>query len=429
MTDHLDDIKQFDELLVSDVLTSDVPAVSANVAHYGHENLNHAENQSIKGSVVARGTGEGLILRLDGRISKTALLTSLIEYVESRKAFFAGQEVTLEWLEARPQDGVLSEISSTLQSKYQMMVKASRMFERLGSGRVGEPEQLSRSIEKSTDQFIPDFNKDAVHNFKPALRPVAVAANFDPSRLSNHSQMAAKKSTHSSADFNDAGWRSDHNQTGRSQNSSGQNSSGQNLSGQNSSGSGFSDSTSLFDGVTALGSQAAGLSVIQGSGNQGSHIQGKVSMQGYNAQEPKGGISEALLWDEPDARIIRETLRGGQKIESEHSVVIVGDVNSGAEIVAGGDIFVLGRLRGVAHAGAYDESGAGRKIFALQMQPTQLRIGSIISQGSDENGGLPEIAKIEGNMIVVEPYGFGNAPTGRTSGGRTPAGKASKAAK
>jgi septum site-determining protein MinC len=118
-----------------------------------------------------------------------------------------------------------------------------------------------------------------------------------------------------------------------------------------------------------------------------------------------------MLWDEPDTRIIYGTLRSGQKVETEHSIVVFGDVNSGAEVIAGGDIVILGTLRGIAHAGAYDESGGGRVIFSLNLQPTQLRIGLVISRGaggerseaSPRSGG-PEVARVESNMIVVEPY-------------------------
>jgi septum site-determining protein MinC len=98
-------------------------------------------------------------------------------------------------------------------------------------------------------------------------------------------------------------------------------------------------------------------------------------------------------------------------MESEHSIIVVGDVNSGAEVIAGGDVIILGTLRGIAHAGAYDESGGGRVIFSLNLRPTQLRIGLVISRGSGAEdaestprGGLPEVARVDGNMIVVEPY-------------------------
>jgi septum formation inhibitor MinC len=126
----------------------------------------------------------------------------------------------------------------------------------------------------------------------------------------------------------------------------------------------------------------------------------------------RGGASaNPLSWDEPDARFFYGTLRSGQKIETEHSIVIVGDVNSGAEVIAGGDVVILGTLRGIAHAGAYDESGGGRFIFSINLKPTQLRIGLVISRGtgaedagSTPKGGLPEVARVDGNIIVVEPY-------------------------
>ena len=131
-------------------------------------------------------------------------------------------------------------------------------------------------------------------------------------------------------------------------------------------------------------------------------------MEGFDSRV---GGGNGLTWDEPDARVIYGTLRSGQKIETEHSVVIFGDVNSGAEVIAGGDIVILGTLRGIAHAGAYDESGGGRVIFSLNLQPTQLRIGLVISRGvgEDRTEGAPrtggaEVARVESNAIVVEPY-------------------------
>jgi septum site-determining protein MinC len=130
-----------------------------------------------------------------------------------------------------------------------------------------------------------------------------------------------------------------------------------------------------------------------------------------NIESRSASAVNPMLWDEPDTRMVYGTLRSGQKVETEHSIVIFGDVNSGAEVVAGGDIVILGTLRGIAHAGAYDESGGGRVIFSLNLQPTQLRIGLVISRGSGSEymestprGGMPEIARVQGNVIVVEPY-------------------------
>lgn len=133
-----------------------------------------------------------------------------------------------------------------------------------------------------------------------------------------------------------------------------------------------------------------------------------------------GDFDEESLADIPDARMVFGTLRSGQRVESEHSLIVAGDVNSGAELIAGGDIFVLGKLRGVAHAGAYDETGAGRVIFALELEPTQLRIGGVITRGGSEGHakGVAELARVDGDMIVVEPYQTRRGTSGGSSSRR-----------
>ena len=78
----------------------------------------------------------------------------------------------------------------------------------------------------------------------------------------------------------------------------------------------------------------------------------------------------------------RGTLRSGQVIESESSVTIIGDVNPGAKIISGGNIVILGALKGNAHAG----SGGDRScfIFALDMNPIQIQIGDLIAKSPDK---------------------------------------------
>ena len=85
-------------------------------------------------------------------------------------------------------------------------------------------------------------------------------------------------------------------------------------------------------------------------------------------------------------------------------VVVVGDVNPGAEVVASGDIVVMGALRGVAHAGARGEEAA--VVVALQLQPLQLRIAHRVARSPDEPlaGRGPEIARIRNGVVEVEPF-------------------------
>lgn len=103
-------------------------------------------------------------------------------------------------------------------------------------------------------------------------------------------------------------------------------------------------------------------------------------------------------------KFLRNTVRSGQVINYPGNIVIIGDVNSGAEIYASGNIIVLGSLRGTVHAGM---DGNNRAIVAaFYLQPQILRICDILTR-SPEDAELPqypEVAKIKGDSIVVEPY-------------------------
>ena len=107
-----------------------------------------------------------------------------------------------------------------------------------------------------------------------------------------------------------------------------------------------------------------------------------------------------------ETRFIRHTLRSGQIERAlEGNMVILGDVNPGAEVVAAGDIIVLGTLRGVAHAGALGNTAS--VIFALNLLPTQLRIGRFITRAPAEQKRRhqrAEIARVLEDAIIVEEY-------------------------
>ncbi|WNC87341.1 septum site-determining protein MinC [Thermosynechococcus sp. QKsg1] len=88
---------------------------------------------------------------------------------------------------------------------------------------------------------------------------------------------------------------------------------------------------------------------------------------------------------------LKTTLRSGMEIHHDATVVIVGDVNAGASIIAAGDIIVWGRLRGIAHAGAKGNRGA--RIMTLEMAATQLRIADLLARTPDPpNPPYPEVA-------------------------------------
>jgi septum site-determining protein MinC len=85
-------------------------------------------------------------------------------------------------------------------------------------------------------------------------------------------------------------------------------------------------------------------------------------------------------------------------------VVVLGDVNPGAEVIAGGDVIVWGHLRGIVHAGAMGDPE--RCVCALDLSPTQLRIGSHIARPPDEKRrrkeSRPERAFIIDDQIIAE---------------------------
>lgn len=107
-----------------------------------------------------------------------------------------------------------------------------------------------------------------------------------------------------------------------------------------------------------------------------------------------------------DGQFYRGTLRKGAVLESDSSIIILGDVEQGAKVIAKGNIVVIGSLHGWIHAGA-----AGSKeafVVAWFMKPELLRIGNIEAKHQvicQESMGLrgPKIAVVDGHRIYVDP--------------------------
>ena len=95
---------------------------------------------------------------------------------------------------------------------------------------------------------------------------------------------------------------------------------------------------------------------------------------------------------EETALFLNRTLRSGTRIEFAGHVVVMGDVNPGAEIVAEGNVVVWGRLRGMVHAGAKGNRDA--VICALDFSPTQLRIAEEASLVSQPRAQKPQVVRI-----------------------------------
>jgi septum site-determining protein MinC len=114
-------------------------------------------------------------------------------------------------------------------------------------------------------------------------------------------------------------------------------------------------------------------------------------------------LPETRLSEGEEAVLVKRTLRSGFSLQFPGHVIILGDVNPGAEIVARGDIIVWGRLRGVVHAGADGDEGA--IVCALDLSPTQLRIAGQIAVAPTRRGKPnPEIVRLVDGQFIAEGW-------------------------
>ena len=119
---------------------------------------------------------------------------------------------------------------------------------------------------------------------------------------------------------------------------------------------------------------------------------------------PKKTIVEVKKAEEPAPKmlVINRTVRGGQEIKTESSVMIFGNVNPGAQIIAGGNIDIRGVCRGFVHAGAFGDENAF--VVADRLMPMQIRIADVIARSPDnmEKAEQAERASIKDGRIVFE---------------------------
>lgn len=117
--------------------------------------------------------------------------------------------------------------------------------------------------------------------------------------------------------------------------------------------------------------------------------------------------------DQP-AVLIERTLRSGQIVHYEGNLVILGDVNPGAEVTATGDVVVMGVLRGTVHTGASGDESA--TVIAFRLQPTQLRIAGYIARSPDgetSRPNQPEIASVRDGIVTIEDFPIGGERSGK----------------
>lgn len=133
----------------------------------------------------------------------------------------------------------------------------------------------------------------------------------------------------------------------------------------------------------------------------------------FQSEQPPTQIERLDPRDSDDTLFLRRTIRSGQAVQHASNIVIVGDVNPGAEIIAGGDIIVWGALRGMVHAGYPNNESA--MVCSLALAPVQLRIAHLLSRPPDgyQVQARPEFATIKSGQIVVEAWLNGHGRTTR----------------
>ena len=141
---------------------------------------------------------------------------------------------------------------------------------------------------------------------------------------------------------------------------------------------------------------------LQGVVSAASRVEG-ISRPQPAPEQPK--VMTPIINEKETTVVEHRTVRSGEKVASEGHLIIMGDVNPGAEVIAENNIIVWGSLKGTAYAGVPNHEDA--VIAALHLSPIQLRIAGYIARSPDVRPvttAVPELARIDQNEIVVEAW-------------------------
>ena len=142
---------------------------------------------------------------------------------------------------------------------------------------------------------------------------------------------------------------------------------------------------------------------LQGVVSAASRVEGISRPQPPAPEPPK--VTTPVMNGKEALVVEHRTVRSGEKVASEGHLIIMGDVNPGAEVIAENNIIVWGSLKGTAYAGVPNHEDA--VIAALHLSPIQLRIAGYIARSPDVRPvttAVPELARIDQNEIVVETW-------------------------
>ena len=131
--------------------------------------------------------------------------------------------------------------------------------------------------------------------------------------------------------------------------------------------------------------------------NKSPQAQQKMNMRKFFFKDTSEGIT----------KFHRGTVRSGQLVGFDGNLVVIGDVNPGGEVVATGNVIVMGSLRGIVRAGSDGNKEA--IVVAFNLQPMQLSIADIITRSPDDekvqrNIPVPELAYVKDDTVYIETY-------------------------
>ncbi|ADV67696.1 septum site-determining protein minC [Deinococcus maricopensis DSM 21211] len=149
---------------------------------------------------------------------------------------------------------------------------------------------------------------------------------------------------------------------------------------------------------TSVDALESALGAVRGAGGSVSRV-----------RAPRVNVAAPVTPEDARTVIVPHGLRAGTLGQYPGSVVILGDVNPGAEIVAGGDVIVVGALRGKVHAGAGGNAGA--IVWARPIASPQIRVADALARSPEDSalegmrkleGGQAEVARLQDGAIVIE---------------------------
>jgi septum site-determining protein MinC len=173
------------------------------------------------------------------------------------------------------------------------------------------------------------------------------------------------------------------------------------------------------DGVTAMLSSRAALLAESVELELGGAVSGAVLETVLAQIAQAGGRVATIRPPRPEnnanssrTEVVPRTMRAGTRLEKPGNIIVLGDINPGAELIAGGDVIVSGVIRGLVHAGSNGREDA--IVYAQRIAASQIRIAhamarapegsSLDSMRAAPSGDGAEVARLEAGQIVLEPF-------------------------